>query len=73
MFEAFQTSPALAITGAGLLGLVVGSFLNVVMLRLPPRLMHGWRVQARELLELPEDPKDPAPPDLTFARSRCPK
>ena len=37
MFDAFQTSPALAITGAGLLGLVVGSFLNVVMLRLPPR------------------------------------
>ena len=73
MFEAFQASPALAITGAGLLGLLVGSFLNVVILRLPPRLMHGWRVQARELLELPEDPKDPAPPDLTFERSRCPQ
>ena len=73
MFDAFQASPALAITGAGLLGLVVGSFLNVVMLRLPPRLMHGWRVQAREVLELPADPADPAPPDLAFERSRCPK
>jgi leader peptidase (prepilin peptidase)/N-methyltransferase len=73
MFEAFQSSPALAITSAGLLGLLVGSFLNVVMLRLPPRLMHGWRVQARELLELPADPADPAPPDLALAASHCPK
>jgi leader peptidase (prepilin peptidase)/N-methyltransferase len=73
MFEAFQSSPALAITSAGLLGLLVGSFLNVVMLRLPPRLMHGWRAQARELLELGEDPADPAPPDLAVTGSHCPQ
>lgn len=35
---------------AGLFGLVVGSFLNVVILRLPARLMHDWRCQCREQL-----------------------
>lgn len=35
---------------AGLFGLIVGSFLNVVILRLPARLMHEWRCQCRELL-----------------------
>ncbi len=37
---------------AGLFGLLVGSFLNVVILRLPARLMHEWRQQSRELLGL---------------------
>ena len=34
----------------GVLGLLVGSFLNVVILRLPRRLEHEWRQQAHELL-----------------------
>ncbi|HEU4663904.1 MAG TPA: A24 family peptidase [Dokdonella sp.] len=42
--------PALLIVLAGLLGLLVGSFLNVVILRLPRRLEHEWREQAREIL-----------------------
>ena len=44
--------PGAAIACAGILGLIVGSFLNVVILRLPERLMHAWRVQSREMLEL---------------------
>ena len=35
---------------AGVFGLLVGSFLNVVILRLPARLMHDWRCQCEELL-----------------------
>jgi leader peptidase (prepilin peptidase)/N-methyltransferase len=57
---------------AGLLGLLVGSFLNVAILRLPPRLMHQWRADARELLELPQ-PAEPAPPNLVTVGSHCPK
>jgi leader peptidase (prepilin peptidase)/N-methyltransferase len=57
---------------AGLLGLLVGSFLNVAILRLPPRLMHQWRADARELLELPQ-PDEPAPPNLVTVGSHCPK
>ncbi|HWU53369.1 MAG TPA: A24 family peptidase [Tahibacter sp.] len=60
---------------AGLFGLLVGSFLNVVILRLPARLMHDWRTQSRELLGLDVDiaaPAEPAPPDLVFKSSHCP-
>jgi len=56
---------------AGAFGLLVGSFLNVVILRLPPRLMRGWQDQAREVLE--QAPADVAPPpDLVFTASHCP-
>jgi leader peptidase (prepilin peptidase) / N-methyltransferase len=47
--------PLLAV--ASLFGLLVGSFLNVVILRLPARLMHDWRQQSRELLGLDDDGK----------------
>lgn len=57
---------------AALLGLIVGSFLNVVMLRLPARLEWSWRRQAREFLGQPAVAGEDEPPGLAFARSRCP-
>lgn len=59
----------------GILGLLVGSFLNVVILRLPPRMMFAWRTEAAAILEgelkanfvLGEPP-----PSLVFERSHCP-
>ncbi|WP_165679285.1 prepilin peptidase, partial [Metapseudomonas otitidis] len=39
-----------------LLGLLVGSFLNVVIYRLPVMMFRDWKVQAREALELPPEP-----------------
>lgn len=36
-----------------ILGLLIGSFLNVVIYRLPKMLMRDWRQQAREVLEMP--------------------
>jgi leader peptidase (prepilin peptidase)/N-methyltransferase len=54
------------------LGLLVGSFLNVVILRTPPRLEYAWRREAREILELPEA-DETVPPGLVADRSRCPK
>jgi leader peptidase (prepilin peptidase)/N-methyltransferase len=69
---AFQGFPAWAfIAAAGVLGLLVGSFLNVVILRLPARLIHGWRRDAREILELPPD-DEPLPPGLVLKASHCP-
>jgi leader peptidase (prepilin peptidase)/N-methyltransferase len=63
---------AIAVTAvAGALGLIVGSFLNVVILRLPARLMHAWREQSRELLELTEG-HDTPPPGLVWEPSHCP-
>ena len=57
---------------AGVLGLLVGSFLNVVILRLPERMMHAWRGEAREVLEL-EAVEETPPPDLVRKPSHCPK
>jgi leader peptidase (prepilin peptidase)/N-methyltransferase len=72
MWQWLFDSPVAAVGAAAALGLLVGSFLNVVILRLPPRLMHAWRAQAREVLELPEAPDDTAPPDLVVTGSHCP-
>ena len=68
-------APAVLIPLTTLLGLLVGSFLNVVILRLPRRLEHDWQSQARELLDVDqagEADAAEAPPDLVFTGSHCP-
>ncbi len=55
------------------LGLLVGSFLNVVILRLPPRLEFGWKRDARDILELPQPEAEIAPPGIVLKGSHCPK
>jgi len=61
-----------ALTALSLLfGLLLGSFLNVVILRLPPRLEWGWRRDCRDLLELPLSDDTP-PPGIVVQRSHCP-
>ena len=54
--------PAVLVPLTALLGLLVGSFLNVVILRLPARLEHEWRLQAAEILA-DADGRTPAAPD----------
>jgi leader peptidase (prepilin peptidase) / N-methyltransferase len=58
---------------AGLLGLVVGSFLNVVIHRLPKMMERDWRQQAREILE-PNATNEAAEPtyNLILPHSHCP-
>ena len=63
--------PAVLVGFALLLGAVVGSFLNVVILRLPAQMFYDWRCQCRELLDI-ED-KETAPPGLVFPSSHCPQ
>ena len=65
-------NPGLGYPLAAGLGLLVGSFLNVVILRLPPRLEWTWKRDSREMLELP-DVYDPPPPGIVVERSRCPQ
>ncbi|WP_290885164.1 A24 family peptidase [Arenimonas sp.] len=72
MLELIQATPGLALGLALLFGLLVGSFLNVVILRLPPWLEWEWRKSSREMLELPE-PYEPAPPGIVVQGSACPK
>lgn len=53
------------------LGLVAGSFLNVVILRLPKRLEFEWRRECASVLGV-ETPATVEPPGLVSPRSRCP-
>lgn len=55
------------------IGLLVGSFLNVVILRFPAALIHDWKCQCRELLGVEQpDSADEAPAGIASGRSRCP-
>ena len=65
-----------------ILGLSVGSFLNVIILRLPKSLEYQWKTQCRELLhdtpdgspaETPTDTDHEAPPNIAFPPSHCPQ
>ncbi|MDR5902788.1 prepilin peptidase [Halomonas icarae] len=62
--------PTLLIPLAAFIGLCLGSFLNVVIARLPVMLMLGWRAEAREALELPEEQQETF--NLLTPRSMCP-
>lgn len=70
LLEGLLAPPALA-----LIGLCIGSFLNVVIHRLPLMLERAWKADSAELLGL--DPVahgagDVAPLTLSRPRSRCP-
>lgn len=61
------------IIGAALLGLIVGSFLNVVIYRLPLMMEREWREQARQLLGQPSEAEPSQTPiNLISPRSHCP-
>jgi leader peptidase (prepilin peptidase)/N-methyltransferase len=67
----FAASPALFAAAAFLFGLAIGSFLNVVIFRLPLILERQWRAQAADIDGRP--PPDEGPPfNLVTPRSRCP-
>jgi leader peptidase (prepilin peptidase)/N-methyltransferase len=71
----FESTPLLY-AGVFFFGLIIGSFLNVVILRVPLLLEYDWRCQCRELLELNEEGQEgetgqEKPPGIVFARSHC--
>lgn len=68
----FLASSPLAFTLCSLLlGLLVGSFLNVVIHRLPIMLDRDWRNQSREILDLPAE-QQPERYNLILPNSTCP-
>ncbi|MFI3185519.1 MAG: A24 family peptidase [Methylococcaceae bacterium] len=60
---------------AGIIGLLVGSFLNVVIYRLPIMMQRGWRKECTEYLQLDKEtlPIEEEQFNLVFPLSRCPK
>jgi leader peptidase (prepilin peptidase)/N-methyltransferase len=73
LFLLLESSPPLYITTVALLGLMVGSFLNVVIHRVPVMLERIWSQQCREHLELATDAQaDSGPFNLLTPASRCP-
>ncbi|MFJ4142076.1 prepilin peptidase [Pseudomonas sp. NPDC089734] len=68
----FLASSVLAfVISTFVLGLLVGSFLNVVVYRLPKMMDRDWKIQAREILGLPAEPK-PETFNLILPHSTCP-
>jgi leader peptidase (prepilin peptidase)/N-methyltransferase len=73
MLELMQESAPVFITVVFLFSLLIGSFLNVVIYRLPIMMEREWREQAEELMQTPSEQKLPTGRfDLVAPRSRCP-
>jgi leader peptidase (prepilin peptidase)/N-methyltransferase len=68
-----QANPTLFLILVGLYALLVGSFLNVVVYRVPVILDRVWRQRAQLTLDLPIDEEtESAPFNLLVPRSTCP-
>lgn len=65
-------NPPVLLTFAGLLGLAVGSFLNVVIHRLPKMMESEWRSQCAEILDDEAPAEKQTTYNLVVPRSRCP-
>jgi leader peptidase (prepilin peptidase) / N-methyltransferase len=65
-------SPILFSTLVGLIGLLVGSFLNVVIYRLPIMMQKSWRKDCQDYLEVNAEPQAEEPFNLVLPLSRCP-
>lgn len=70
LIELLSNSPALLLTACAILGLLVGSFLNVVILRLPRMMEAGWKQEASAILGLIPTEVDPI--SLMHPASSCP-
>lgn len=69
----FAANPIALTLIAFIFGLVVGSFLNVVVLRFPVMLERHWRLQAHEILQPNKKPARNAKPfNLATPASHCP-
>ncbi|HEV2700994.1 MAG TPA: prepilin peptidase, partial [Steroidobacteraceae bacterium] len=73
VLDALSASPMFFIATALVLGLLIGSFLNVVIYRVPVMLAREWRQQCAELAGAAPETPTPPPFNLIVPRSTCPK
>jgi len=73
ILDSLLATPWLLYLSVVLFSLCIGSFLNVVILRLPKMMHQDWRCQCEEFLELPEGQRKPeAAITLSSPASTCP-
>jgi leader peptidase (prepilin peptidase)/N-methyltransferase len=72
MAELFAQAPAVFIAVAFAFALMIGSFLNVVIYRLPLMMQRDWHEQCDELLKEPKRDLPDGKFNLVVPRSRCP-
>ena len=73
MIEAMELPPTLVYTITFIFGLLIGSFLNVVIYRLPLQLETSWRKESRDFLGIDPDPDEEGSVNLAVPASRCPQ
>lgn len=66
-------NPLTLLLSTFVLGLLVGSFLNVVIARLPVMLEAQWRSDCQEFLQIEREEQTREPFNLIVPRSRCPQ
>ena len=72
MTELFSQSPAVFVAIAFAFAMLIGSFLNVVIYRLPLMMQREWREQCAELQSTPAPATPDGPFNLVLPRSACP-
>ena len=73
ILQLLEASPVFFIIATGALGLVVGSFLNVVIHRLPIIMNTAWTLECREHVgDTPVEPTEQPRFNLLTPASRCP-
>lgn len=73
LLEVLETSPTFAVIVALLFGMIVGSFLNVVIHRLPKMMENQWRSECMALLEQATADNVNEKFNLLTPPSHCPK
>ncbi len=72
LVDLLQSNHAFLVMVTAVLGLMVGSFLNVVIHRLPVMMEREWRSQCKDLLEIEASSDNKEAYSLVRPRSRCP-
>lgn len=70
--ELFSAYPALFITATAILSLIIGSFLNVLIYRLPKMMENEWQQEYQAYFQPDSQAATPAKFNLAVPRSACP-
>jgi leader peptidase (prepilin peptidase)/N-methyltransferase len=72
VIQLLQAQPVFFVIAMALLGLIIGSFLNVVIYRLPIMMQQDWQKQCCELLDIKNENGEEQQVNLIFPGSSCP-